>query len=65
MPMLNFAFNTLQEAEQYAEQVMNADYRVGTRINQENGKYVVYTDQILNDKIVRIVDITPKKRKRK
>ena len=63
--MLNFAFNTLQEAEQYAEQVMNADYRVGTRINQENGKYVVYTDQILNDKIVRIVDITPKKRKRK
>ena len=63
--MINFSFNTLKEAEQYADQVMTADYRVGTRINQENNKYVVYTEKMFNDTISRIVDITPKKRGRK
>jgi hypothetical protein len=63
--MINFSFNTLKEAEQYADQVMTADCRVGTRINQENNKYVVYTEKMFNDTISRIVDITPKKRGRK
>jgi hypothetical protein len=58
----NFAFDTLEEAEQHAEQVMNADYRVGTRINQENNKYVVHTEKMFNDTISDIVDMTPKKR---
>ena len=60
--MSNFAFDTLEEAEQHAEQVMNADYRVGTRINQENNKYVVHTEKMFNDTISDIVDMTPKKR---